>query len=443
MDKWQKVKINEFLKERPDRIKPIEANTMGLKRVEKIDFGGNIYLSEKTTNTNMILVKSGDLVISGINVEKGALAVYEGEEDVLATIHYSSYEYDRSKIDVSFLKYFLISNKFKQILLEQTGSGIKTELKAKKFLALIVSIPDIEEQKVIVEKIRKVETEISDLQKSNTHSLELIAKLRQSILQEAVEGKLTADYRTKNETEGKEIETAEELLKKIKAEKEKLIAEGKIRKDKPLPPITEEEKPFELPQKWEWVRLGEICEPIVDGTHHTPKYIDSGIKFISAKNIINEKIDFSECKYISLEEHNVLIKRCNPSRNSLLITKSGTIGRVAIVNTDEEFSLFESVALIKPIDKNNLVDYLKYFLKNRFINNFNSDFVKGAAVKHLHLNMLRLVTIPLPPFEEQRQIVEKVDKLMAHCDELEKTAVSAEKESEMLMQSVLKEAFEG
>src|SRR5690554_734689 len=109
---WKEVTIGSFLRERPDRIEPNQANFLGLKRIEKIDFSGNIYLADNTsTRTNMILVKPGDLVISGINVAKGALAVYEGKEDVLATIHYSSYEFDKSVIDIEYLKWFLISER--------------------------------------------------------------------------------------------------------------------------------------------------------------------------------------------------------------------------------------------------------------------------------------------------------------------------------------------
>jgi len=86
-----KTKISSFLKKRETRIKPIEANRIGLKRLNKIDFSGKMHLLEKPTNTDMILIKKGDLVISGINVEKGAVAVYQGYEHILATIHYSAY----------------------------------------------------------------------------------------------------------------------------------------------------------------------------------------------------------------------------------------------------------------------------------------------------------------------------------------------------------------
>ena len=91
MFNWKKIKISSFLKERESRIKPLEANRMNLRRLNKIDFSGEIHLTDKPTNTDMILIKKGDLVISGINVEKGAVSVYQGKEDILATIHYSAY----------------------------------------------------------------------------------------------------------------------------------------------------------------------------------------------------------------------------------------------------------------------------------------------------------------------------------------------------------------
>ena len=104
---WQKVKLGTFLKVRENRFKPNDKAIAKLKRIDKIDFSGNIYISDKPSNTDMILVKKGDLVISGINVQKGAMSVYQGDEDVTATIHYSSYEFDTTKIDIEFLKFFL------------------------------------------------------------------------------------------------------------------------------------------------------------------------------------------------------------------------------------------------------------------------------------------------------------------------------------------------
>ena len=165
---WKTVEIGSFLKERKDRFKPEEANTLGLKRIKKIDFQGRIHvIDHKPTKTNMILVKKGDLVISGINVEKGALSVYEEDEDALATIHYSSYEYDKNQVDIEYLKWFLKSRTFQNIVKEQAGGGIKTELKPKKVLPLKIKLPGLDEQIDIARKIDNVSAEIDDLSETN------------------------------------------------------------------------------------------------------------------------------------------------------------------------------------------------------------------------------------------------------------------------------------
>ncbi|MBU2104289.1 MAG: restriction endonuclease subunit S, partial [Nanoarchaeota archaeon] len=246
-----KIRINNFLKERPDRFKPAEANKLGLKRLNKIDFSGKIHLSNKKTNTNMILIKPGDLVISGINVEKGAITIYQENEDILATIHYSSYEFDEDKINVEYFKWFLKSKIFKNIVNSQIGGGIKTELKPKKFLPLEIDLPDLDVQKQILSKISSIEKEIKQLEQNVSHDEKLLKKLKQSILSEAVQGKLVS--------QNPEDEPASELLKKIKKEKEKLVKEGKIKKQKELPAISDDEVPYELPKGWVWCRLGEVC----------------------------------------------------------------------------------------------------------------------------------------------------------------------------------------
>src|SRR3989344_817741 len=247
-----KTKISTFLKERPERFKPEEANKLNLKRLQKIDFSGNMhFLEDKKTNTNMILIKPGDLVISGINVEKGAVAVYQGDEEVLATIHYSSYEFDKNKIDIEYFKWFLKSDAFRKVVQSQTRGGIKTELKPKKFLPLEIDLPDIKKQREILNKINKVKREINQLRNNIFHDKELLNRFKQAILSEAVQGKLVK--------QNSEDEPATELLKKMEKEKEKLIKEGKIKKGKELPTISDDEIPYDLPKGWVWCRSGEVC----------------------------------------------------------------------------------------------------------------------------------------------------------------------------------------
>lgn len=106
---WKKVKVGDFLFEREGRYKPDANEIEELKRINKIDFSGNFHIANKPSKTDMILIKQGDLVISGINVAKGALGVYHGKDDVTATIHYSSYTFDESKVSVEYFKRFLKS----------------------------------------------------------------------------------------------------------------------------------------------------------------------------------------------------------------------------------------------------------------------------------------------------------------------------------------------
>ncbi len=143
MSKWNNTKIGEFLYEREGRYKPNDPRINNLKRLEKIDFSGNIHITENKSKTNMIIAKQGDLIISGINVSKGALSVYEGEEDITATIHYSSYTFDKNKIDIDFFKRFLKNPKFIQLLKNQVKGGIKTEIKPKHLLPIEIKLPEI------------------------------------------------------------------------------------------------------------------------------------------------------------------------------------------------------------------------------------------------------------------------------------------------------------
>jgi len=160
---WTKTKIGEFLFERKGKYKPLDEDIQGLKRIEKIDFSGNFHIGDKSSKTNMILAKQGDLVISGINVAKGAMGIYDMKDDVVATIHYSSYTFDKEKINVGYFKRFLKSAEFIRLLNEQIKGGIKTEVKPKHILPLEINLPDIETQNDIVAKFENVEADIENL----------------------------------------------------------------------------------------------------------------------------------------------------------------------------------------------------------------------------------------------------------------------------------------
>ncbi len=244
-----------------------------------------------------------------------------------------------------------------------------------------------------------------------------VKELRKAILELAVRGRLV-------EQDPKD-EPASVLLEKIAKEKDAhegtKARRGRGKKNTELPPITDDEKPFELPRGWEWVRLGEILTEVTDGTHFTPTYLSKGIPFISIKDISEKGLDFSNTRLISEEEHNKLNLRCNPEKGDLLICRIGTLGRVAIVESDMAFSLFVSVGLLKtPLLLKQSVSYLRITLNSpTAYSNYDEIKAGGSHTIKLNLESIPMIRIPLPPLAEQNRIVARAEALLKVCDELE------------------------
>ncbi|MFI3300449.1 MAG: restriction endonuclease subunit S [Candidatus Gastranaerophilales bacterium] len=263
--------------------------------------------------------------------------------------------------------------------------------------------------------------------------------LKKAILQYAMQGKLVEQDPTD--------ESASELLKRIKAEKEQLLKDGKIKKEKPLPPIAKDEIPYELPQGWEWVRLGSILIKLTDGTHYTPKYVSFGVPFLSVKDMSSGKLDFSNTKFVSEIEHKELFKRCNPEKGDLLVTKVGTTGVPVIVDTDIEFSLFVSVALMKFNQSLVDVQYLYHLIYSPLLSEQAKNNTKGVGNKNWVLDKIAKSIIPLPPLEEQKRIVEKLEQILPLVDEYAKNETQLTELNKTLpkklRQSILQHAVQG
>lgn len=438
---WKKVKVGDFLFEREGRYKPDSLEIAGLQRIDKIDFSGNFHIGNKPSKTDMILIKPGDLVISGINVAKGALGIYRGQDDVTATIHYSSYTFDESKVSVEYFKRFLKSPLFVQLLKEQVKGGIKTEIKPKHLLPLEILLPYKQEQLAILSRFQRIENEDDELKTELTHQQTLLKKLRQQILQEAIEGKLTADWRAQNH----DVEPASELLKRIVAEKAQLVKDKKIKAQKTLPPIMDEEKPFELPQGWGWCRLDQlIYESPRNG--YSPQTVDfpTATRTLKLGATTSGKFDATEIKYIDepipqdsflwIKPRDILIQRGN---------SIDFVGVSAIYNGEDNSFIYPDLMMkLKPVNSISEV-YLhhtlmsvtcrKYFRKNaigaqKSMPKINQAVVSGALV-------------PLCGEAEQQAIVSKVKKLFTLCDQLETQTTQNQTHAEQLMQAVLKEAF--
>lgn len=161
------------------------------------------------------------------------------------------------------------------------------------------------------------------------------------------------------------------------------------------------------------IRLGDVCTKITDGTHKTPTYLESGITFISAKNIVNGELDFSDIKHISEQEYDEIQRRCQTEIGDILLSKSGSLGSPVIVKTTQKLGLFESLAVIKYDRDRLLPEFLCEQLKTDRIQRQLKVGTKGVAIKHLHLGVIADTDIVIPPIEEQQvfaAFVEQTDK---------------------------------
>ena len=274
----------------------------------------------------------------------------------------------------------------------------------------------------------------------------MIGNLKQSILQEAIQGKLTADWREQSrKLSGPNTEPASELLKRIKAEKTQLIKDKKIKKEKALPPITAEEIPFKLPEGWVWCRLGDICSKTGSGS--TPKggqsaYPSSGIKFLRSQNIYDDGLRYNGVVFISDITHEKMSGTKVLAEDLLLNITGGSIGRCCIVPKDfDTGNINQHVAIIRTVMLENSY-YLHKIICSPYFQNTIIEVQTGAGREGLPKNRMDNILIPFPPCAEQKAIVEKVVTLMQKCQALEQEIKTSEANAQMLMQAVLKEAFE-
>lgn len=159
----------------------------------------------------------------------------------------------------------------------------------------------------------------------------------------------------------------------------------------------------------EYIKLDDLCSIITDGTHQTPTYKKEGYTFLSSKNVTNKKIDWNNVKYISKELHQELSKRISPQKNDILLAKNGTTGIAALVDRDDIFDIYVSLALLRP--KSSIYpQYLLHVINSPITKRQFDKNLKGIGVKNLHLKEIKNVLVPVPEYEIQKKIVKILDK---------------------------------
>lgn len=279
--------------------------------------------------------------------------------------------------------------------------------------------------------LKEVNSELSN-------QLDLVKQLRQSFLREAMQGKLVKSTNTE--------ETGQQLLEKIKAEKAQLIAEKKIKKEKLVAPITEEEIPFEISENWAWCRLGEICSFITKGTTPSLEKIkfDEKIPYLKVYNIVNQKINFNyKPQFIDEDTHqNVLTRSIVYPKDVLMNIVGPPLGKVAIVpNSYPEWNINQALAIFRPLTININIFLYYYLREGSQIQKLIPLGVVGQD--NLSLEQCRNLIFPLPPLHEQEEIVDKLEELMGFCDGLEQSIKESQGYNEMVLQQVLREALQG
>lgn len=388
-------------------------NVAGLDRIDKSDLkyineGTHIgYLSRSIIQANDVLITIAGTLGRTALVRRKDLPLNANQAVSMIRL------VDVNKSDSKYIIYVLNSAYIQKALTNQKKVTAIPNLTLETIQKCCIPLPPLAEQKRIVAKIEELLPYLDRYEKAwnrlEEFNRRFPADMQKSILQMAIQGKLVEQ----RPEEG----TSEELYRQIQAEKKRLIQEGKIKKEKPLPEIAEDEVPFEIPEGWKWVRLGEIIFGVADGPHFSPKYQEQGIPFISTRNISSGRLDLSTAKYISRELHEELCKRCKPKKGDVLYTKGGTTGIAAVNDSDVEFNVWVHVAVLS-LDQHVYPYYLAMALNSPHCYELSQEYTHGTSNRDLGLTRMVRITLPLPPLAEQKRIVARLEEILPLCERL-------------------------
>jgi len=329
-------------------------------------------------------------------------------------------------IDLNF--YQFVFNSLREEIVKKTKTGTSKEsINQGNLKSYEIPYFGIEQQHLWIQKLLNTKTLKQELAKEIDNQQNLLTKLRQSILQEAIEGKLTSKWREENQ----DIEPASILLEKIQVEKEQLVKEKKIKKSKPLAEISAEEIPFDIPDNWEWSRLENCVELIMGQSPSADTYnqVGNGLPFFQGKKEFGYIYPTGNSIWCSEPKR---ISKCN----DILISVRAPVGDVNI--SDKEYAIGRGLSIIRSLNVSLLDYWYIFYLLMAMQNQWTK---KGSFFDAITKDIIENKVIPLPPFEEQKEIVKQIEKIFAVCEELEDQINSSKQNTQTLMQAILNEAF--
>ena len=337
---------------------------------------------------------------------------------------------DKKQLDAEYLYRFLDLNKERELVSRMKGMANVT-LPIKEIAQIEIPLPSIEVQREFVVRYSLLEADSSKLAAEFNYQLDLVKKLRQQLLQDAVQGKLAP--------QDSNDEPASVLLQRIKAEK------AKDKKYKELPPIKPEEIPFEIPENWVWCRLGEVCN-IYTGPFgsmlHSSDYVEGQIPIVNPTNIVNERI----VPIWGMTVANTTAKGLNSyilHTGDIIIGRRGEMGRCAEVTEKEDGWLCGTGSFFIQLDFSLLSSYFVKVIGSNFSRQYFLGSSVGSTMNNLNHKILGNLLVPLPPLFEQPRIVAILEQLNRTCDELESSIKASIQQNEQLLQQVLREALSG
>ena len=364
-------------------------------------FGGNGirgFVATYNREGHFALIGRQGALCGNINLASGK---FYATEHAVVVDHYSM-------TDVLWSAWFLKALNLNQYATATAQPGLAVA----NIVKVLIPLPPLAEQKRIVAKIEELlplvdryEQAWSKLEQFNSRFPE---DMKKSLLQQAIQGKLVEQ----RPEEG----TAEELFAQIQAEKRRLIKAGKIKKEKPLPEITEEEKPFDIPESWMWVRWGDLSQSIQYG-YNAPAQESGRIKMVRISDIQGGKVLWDSVPYCEIKEDDISTYLLDA--NDILFARTGgTVGKSYLVKEVPEEAIYAGYLIRTRYSSLLCPEYLKYFMESQLYWEQLRNGTIATAQPNCNGKTLSKMVLPFPPLAEQKRIVEKLEQLLPLCERL-------------------------
>ena len=437
---WKKVKLGELLTEsripcdnpNPDRRIKVKLKVLG---VEKRGLENEIEGA-----TKQFIRKAGQFIYGKQNFHKGAFGIIPDELDGFeSSADLPAFDVSDKCLPEWIFYYFKQGNYYLE--LSKIARGVATQrIHPEQIYDLEIPLPDLNTQKNVLHKINSLEENGTTISTELTYQITLVKKLRQQLLQDAVQGKLVE--------QNPKDEPASELLKKIKKQKHTLIKQKKLKIGRATEQSVSLISDLEIPKTWQWCKSDEIFFVTKLAGFEYSEHIslkESGeIPVVRAQNVRPLNIDKTNLLYIDAKTSSYL-ERCALTKKCLLVTFIGAgIGDVATFEETERWHLAPNVAKMEPFEGCEEfinVKYLNYYLMSKLGQREIFKHVKATAQPSLSMGTIRDIDFAIPPLAEQNRIVQKLDELMQYCNELEASIKQSESQNEKLLQQVLREAL--